>query len=93
MDHIRKSTMSHLNVCRVFLLSVYKICSVCNKVKDYAARNSMTFEEAKLEKEAKAIVDAKEDKQFLLDRDILPASAQANRRKQVLEQLKKERGL
>ena len=62
-------------------------------MKDYAARNSMTFEEAKLEKEAKAIVDAKEDKQFLLDRDILPASAQANRRKQVLEQLKKERGL
>ena len=102
VDHILESgsltDVSHLQrfVERLFVVSpddLQLICSVCNKVKDYAARNNMTFEEAKLEKGAKAIVDAKEDKQFLLDRDILPASAQANRRRQVFEQLKKEAGL
>ena len=81
---------------RLFLVTVddlRAVCTSCNSTLAYADKYGISFEEAKLEKEAKAIVDAKEDKQFLLDRNILPASAQANRRKQVLEQLKKERGL
>lgn len=69
------------------------VCTDCNTTLALADKQKISFEEAKCVREAKAIVDAKQEKQWLLDRDILPASAQANRRKQVFEQLKKERGI
>lgn len=69
------------------------VCTSCNSTLAYADKQGISFEEAKCEKEAKAIVDAKEEKQWLLERNILPTSAQANRRKQIVEQLKKERNL
>ena len=72
---------------------IRELCPDCHSIVNHQQRYGMSFEVAKVDKEAKAIVDAKLEKQWLLDRDILPASAQANRRKQVFEQLKKERGL
>lgn len=81
---------------RILLVSfddIRELCKECHSVVSYAQSYNMSFEEAKCEKEAKAIVDAKADKAWLLERDILPASAQANRRKQIVEQLKKERNL
>lgn len=69
------------------------LCTSCNNLFLYCQKEGCSFEEAKCHKEAIQIVKDKAEKQWLLDRDILPASAQANRRKQVLEQLKKERGI
>ena len=68
-------------------------CTDCNTTLAVADKQKISFEEAKCVREAKAIVDAKQEKQWLLDRGILPASAQANRRKQVEDQLKKEKGI
>ena len=69
------------------------LCTSCNALYLYAQKEGCTLEEAKCHKEAIQIVKDKQEKQWLLDRDILPASAQANRRRQIVEQLKKERGL
>ena len=69
------------------------LCSVCNKTKDLSVKLGVSFKEAECERDAIAIVKEKSDKSWLLDRNILPASAQANRRKQIVEQLKKERGI
>lgn len=68
-------------------------CTDCNTTLAVADKQKISFEEAKCIREAKAIVDAKGEKSWLLERNILPASAQANRRRQVFEQLKKERNL
>ena len=63
------------------------VCSVCNKTKDYAWKTGLSFDVAKADKEAKAIVDAKEEKNFLLENNILPASSQKSRREQVFQVL------
>lgn len=102
VDHIKASgslsDVAHLQgfVERLFVVSlddVRLICSVCNKTLDLAQKLCITFEEAQCEKEAIQIVKDKEDKVWLLERNILPASAQINRRRQIVEQLKKERNL
>lgn len=69
------------------------LCTSCNALYLYVQKNGGTLEDARCEKEAIAIVKDKADKQWLLERNILPASAQANRRRQIVEQLKKERNL
>ena len=69
------------------------LCTSCNSLYLYAQKEGCTLEEAKCHKEAIQIVKDKQEKSWLLERNILPASAQANRRKQIVEQLKKERGL
>ena len=69
------------------------LCTSCNALYLYAQQEKCTIEEAKYHKEAIQIVKDKMEKQWLLERNILPASAQANRRQQVFEQLKKERGI
>ena len=102
IDHIKPSgafnEIEHIQKFfeRMFCVTIddlRAVCTTCNSTLALADKQGISFEEAKCSKDAKAIVDAKEEKQWLLDRNILPASAQANRRRQIVEQLKKERGL
>lgn len=69
------------------------VCTSCNSTLALGDKLGVSFEEAQCEKEAIQIVKDKEDKAWLLERNILPASAQINRRRQIVEQLKKERNL
>lgn len=59
-----------------------------HKVKSYAEKEGITFEEAYNVKRAIELVKTKQDKQWLIDRGITPASNQAARRQQILEVLK-----
>lgn len=66
------------------------ICTDCHKSVTLAERLGISFEEAKCEKEAISIIKEKQDKIWLLDRGIMPASSQANRRKQITAKLREE---
>ena len=75
---------------RILLVSfddIQELCKDCHAIVSHAQRYDMSFDVAKADKEAKAIVDAKEEKNFLLENNILPASAQKNRREQVFQVL------
>lgn len=65
-------------------------CTSCNSTLALADKQGISFEEAKCEKEAIAIIKERQDKAWLLDRGILPASSQANRRKQIVAKLREE---
>lgn len=69
------------------------ICTTCNSTLALGDKLGVSFKEAECERDAIQIVKDKQEKSWLLERNILPASAQANRRKQIVEQLKKERNL
>lgn len=78
---------------RILLVSfddIRELCKECHAIVSHAQRCGISFEEAKCEKEAIAIIKERQDKAWLLDRGIMPASAQANRRVQITDQLKKE---
>lgn len=75
---------------RILLVSfddIRELCKDCHSIVTHAQRYDMSFDVAKADKAAKAIVDSKEDKKFLLDNNVLPASAQKNRREQVFKLL------
>lgn len=63
-----------------------------HKVKSYAERMGISFEEALCIKEAIRLCKEKKDLTFLEEREIIPATSQAKRRKQIenilLEELK-----
>lgn len=67
------------------------VCTDCNKTLALGDRFGWDYDRAKLERKAIEIVKAKTEKSWLLERGIIPASAQANRRKQVVEKLLEER--
>lgn len=57
-----------------------------HKVKSYSERMGITFEQAIIEKQVIALCKAKEDKSFLIERGITPAS-NANKRKEQLREV------
>lgn len=61
-----------------------------HKVKSYADKYGISFEKAKIIKAAKAICDAKQDKQWLEERGIQPLSSASKRRDQIIEEMEKE---
>jgi hypothetical protein len=61
-----------------------------HKIKSYAERMGITFEEAVLEKKLIEIFKTKKDKQFLSEHDIVPESNAAKRKEQVREVLKND---
>lgn len=63
------------------------VCDVCNKTLALAESKGWTFERASAERKAIEIIKLKQDKQWLQDHGINPASAQANRRKQIVEKI------
>lgn len=59
-----------------------------HKIKSYAEKQGITFEEAIAEKKAIEIIKNKEDKAFLEDKGITPASNAKGRREQLVNYLK-----
>jgi 5-methylcytosine-specific restriction endonuclease McrA len=60
----------------------------CHKIKSYADRMNITFQEAMVEKEVIKICKMKLDRQWLIDKNITPASNAKERKRQILEYLK-----
>jgi glutaredoxin len=67
------------------------VCRPCHKIKSHAERQGLSFEESRIEKEIIAIVKAKKDKSFLLEKGIVPASNAAKRKEQIREYLKENK--
>lgn len=61
-----------------------------HKIKSYAERMGISFKEAVAIKKAIQICKAKQDKKFLIERGVTPASSAAGRRKQIEELLKEQ---
>lgn len=67
------------------------ICKTCNSALSLGQKQGISFNEARANKEAIALVKAKKDLQWLQERGIVAASSQQKRREQIVEQLIKER--
>ena len=61
-----------------------------HKIKSYAERMGITFEQAMVEKQTIEIIKNKEDKSFLESKGIQPEKNASLRRKQIVEYLTKE---
>ena len=59
-----------------------------HQIKTHAERHGMTYEEAKLDKQAIAIQDSKKDKQWLLDKGITPGKNAGIRKQQIIDYLR-----
>lgn len=80
------------SVIEVVKEDLQAICKPCHKNKSYADKQGITYKEATAIKKAIAIIKAKEDKEWLLSRNIEPMSSQAKRREQIIDELNKESG-
>jgi hypothetical protein len=58
-----------------------------HKVKSYSERMGISFEEALWTKTAIELIKKKQDKKWLEERNIVPASSQQKRRAQIIEYL------
>jgi len=67
-------------------------CVPCHKIKSYADREGITFEQAKAVKQAIAVEKTKKVEQFLESKNIIPASNQKKRREQLVEYFKSIQG-
>lgn len=61
-----------------------------HQIKTHAERHGMTYEEAKLDKQAIAIQDSKKDKQWLLDKGMPPGKNAKIRKQQIIDYLNQE---
>lgn len=68
------------------------VCSDCNKTLALADRKKITYEEAKAERFAIALIKAKGEVKWLESRGLKPQSTSARRRLQVVERYKEEIG-
>lgn len=66
------------------------ICKGCNSALAYADKQGVTFAQALIDKEIIAIMNAKTDRQWLIDHDIVPASNAQKRREQIEERMKND---
>lgn len=99
VDHIHGNhSLKSMEDLRTFIESMIMVkvsdlqmaCKPCHKIKSYSEREGISFEHARAIKKAIEICKAKQDKQFLIDRGIKPASSTSGRRKQVEEVLKEQ---
>ena len=72
-------------------LNMQLVSKEAHKIKSYAERQNITYEEATAIKQAIKIVKDKKDKQFFIDRKLTPPNNQALRRKQIIDILLKEK--
>lgn len=63
-------------------------CSPCHKIKSYADKQGISYEEAKVTKEAIEIIKKKEDRTFLESKGITPAGNAKGRREQIINYLR-----
>ncbi len=64
------------------------VCKTCHKIKSYAEKQGISFEEARAEKTAISLIKEKKDVAWLKDRGILPAPTQPARRAQIVLAMK-----
>jgi len=62
-----------------------------HKIKSYAEKQGISYEEAMLQKQALEICKAKKDREFLKSKGIVPASNATKRREQIIEYLKENK--
>lgn len=65
-------------------------CQPCHKIKSYADREGVTFDEAKAIKQAISVENSKKVNEFLKQKGITPASNAKLRRKQLVEYFKEK---
>lgn len=63
------------------------VCKSCHRIKTLCERNGTSFEQARADKEAIAIIKDKKDLTWLEERGIVPASNQKKRREQIVQYL------
>lgn len=99
VDHkIGNNSLKELSDLQSFIESIVLVqesdlqfvCIPCHKIKNLQERSGVDFESARVTKEVIAIMNSKTDRQWLKDRDIIPASNAAKRRKQIEEEMKNE---
>lgn len=61
----------------------------CHKIKSYSDRMGISFEKASIEKTAIKICKEKKDKEWLLERNIIPTTNSKKRKQQIIEFLNK----
>lgn len=71
--------------------SLQLVTKEAHKIKSYAERQGITFEEAWIQKKAIALISSKQDKAFIQERGLVPATNAKARREQLIELLLKER--
>lgn len=64
------------------------LCKDCHRIITYAEKEGLSFEEAAITKEAIGILASKKDKEWLIERGIVPASTQKARREQIIKLLR-----
>ena len=64
------------------------VCQPCHKIKSYADREGLSFEEAKAVKQAIEVEKSKKVNEFLKSKDIVPASNAKLRREQLVKYFK-----
>lgn len=67
------------------------VCKPCHKVKSYAEKEGMSFEDALAEKQAIQICKEKKDLQWLKERGIIPTRNATKRREQIVKFIKENR--
>ena len=63
------------------------LCKDCHRILTYAEKENISFEQAKIVKEAISIISSKKDKEWLTKRGVVPATTQVERRKQIIKYL------
>ena len=69
---------------------IRELCVDCHTIVNHMQKTGLTFDEAKVEKQAIQIINEKEDKSFLESKGIPPASNATKRRQQIIDVLKGE---
>lgn len=64
------------------------VCKGCHRAITYAEKTGMTFDDAKIEKEAIRLGAEGLDKEWLVQHNLVPASSKAKRREQIINFLK-----
>lgn len=71
---------------------IQELCPECHSVISYQQKSGLSFEDAKIEKQAIELCKKSVDKQWLLDNNQVPASSKAKRRQQIITYLKENNG-
>lgn len=70
--------------------SLQLVTKDAHKVKSYAEKQGITFEEAWIQKQAIALISSKQDKAFIQAKGLIPSSNAKSRREQLIQILLKE---
>lgn len=66
------------------------VCKTCNSALAMSDKTKKSYEECLIDKQAIAIMKSKQDKQWLTERGITPGKNATERKKQIVEELRKD---